>query len=99
VPPGLDQIIGIERSQQWIPGYAQVELVNQLHEEPLTVYPIEQCVHGDDGRRSRLPSIRGRSSMVEPQPSKLIMPVRSRSAALSKCRGHKRWIQSIGGWP
>jgi hypothetical protein len=28
-------------------------------------------------------SVRGRSSMVEPQPSKLIMPVRSRSAALS----------------
>jgi hypothetical protein len=27
------------------------------------------------------PSFRGRSSMVEPQPSKLIMPVRSRSAA------------------
>jgi hypothetical protein len=86
----LAQVLGIKRAQERISGDPDVELVDQLDEERLTAHPIEECVHGVDGRRSRLSPIRGRSSMVEPQPSKLIMPVRSRSAALSRSpvQGH-----------
>src|SRR5450755_882469 len=43
------------------------------------------------GRRPEPP--RGRSSMVEPQPSKLVMPVRSRSPALTTAS------QVRGTWP
>jgi hypothetical protein len=35
--------------------------------------------------------------MVEPQPSKLIMPVRSRSAALSKRAGQGSILETVGG--
>jgi hypothetical protein len=43
-------------------------------------------------------SIRGRSSMVEPQPSKLIMPVRSRSAALFKGPAQRATTLGIRPW-
>ena len=55
VGDGLGQILGIERAQQRVTDHPEVEAIDQGDEEGLAAHPIEQCVHGIDGRRSRLP--------------------------------------------
>ncbi len=78
----LTQVVGVERTQDEITRNAEIEAVDQIDEERLPADPLVQCVHEVDSRGLNCSPIRGRSSMVEPQPSKLMMPVRSWSAAL-----------------
>ena len=48
------QIFRIERPQEWVARNSEIEGPNQVDKELLTPDPIKQCVHGLDGRRSRL---------------------------------------------
>ena len=54
VTAGFLQIVRVERTQQGIPGDAQIEEVDQVRKELLTTHTGKECVHRDDGRRSRL---------------------------------------------
>ena len=84
----LGQVIGVEGAQQGVAGDTDVEEVHQVHEELVPPDPVVEAVHGVESIGRRMLPIRGRSSMVEPQPSKLMMPVRSWSAALLVGAGH-----------
>ena len=45
---GVTEVVGIERAEQGISGDAQVEAVDQVHEELLPAHSVEQRLHGEE---------------------------------------------------
>ncbi len=48
------QVVGVEGTQQRIAGDPEVEAVDQIDEELLSINPVEECVHGIESRGFRM---------------------------------------------